>query len=185
MKNNLNQSSMENIPNMLPVIPTMDVVVFPHMIVPLLVLDEKIIRGVNRALQEDKMVLLLAARKQENQHEAIGTKDLYDVGTVASIMRLIKIPEGGIKILVQGICKARTKETVAYEDGIKASIDCTIPMQTSTKEDVAARIKNIKMLTEKMALGAILLALIFILSCPKCKTLKKLPTLFCHTSPLI
>lgn len=153
MKNNLNQNSTDNIPNMLPVIPTMDVVVFPHMIVPLLVLDEKIIRGVNRALQEDKMVLLLAARKQENQHEAIGTKDLYDVGTVASIMRLIKIPEGGIKILVQGICKARTKETVAYEDGIKASIDCTIPMQASTKEDVAARIKNIKMLTEKMALG--------------------------------
>ncbi len=95
MKNSLNQNTHENVPDILPVIPTMDVVVFPHMIVPLLVLDEKIIRGVNRALQEDKMVLLLAARKQPNQHEAVSTKDLYEIGTVASIMRLIKIPDGG------------------------------------------------------------------------------------------
>lgn len=153
MKNSLNQNTHENIPDILPVIPTMDVVVFPHMIVPLLVLDEKIIRGVNRALQEDKMVLLLAARKHLNQHEAIGTKDLYEIGTVASIMRLIKIPDGGIKILVQGICKARTKDTVAYEDGIKATIECTIPLEAAPKEDVAAQVKNIKALTEKMALG--------------------------------
>ena len=98
----------DTLPDMLPVIPTMDVVVFPHLIVPLLVLDERIIKGINKALeQEPKLVLLLASKKQSETHQgAIGTKDLYDVGTVASIMRVIKIPEGGIKILVQGICKA-------------------------------------------------------------------------------
>src|SRR6202008_4814914 len=62
MKSVLHSHAQEPIPEILPVIPTMDVVVFPHMIVPLLVLDEKIIKGVNRSLQESKMVLLLAAK---------------------------------------------------------------------------------------------------------------------------
>jgi len=59
----LNQTEQEAIPEILPVIPTMDVVVFPNMIVPLLVLDEKIIKGVNHALQESKMIFLLAAKE--------------------------------------------------------------------------------------------------------------------------
>ena len=112
----------EHIPEMLPVIPTMDVVVFPHMIVPLLVLDEKIIKGINQSLQEAKLVLLLAAKKQIDSDEGIATKDLYSIGTVASIMRLIKIPEGGIKILVQGICKAEAQQILASEDSLQATI---------------------------------------------------------------
>src|SRR3990170_6635359 len=103
-----------NIPKVLPIIPTIDVVVFPNTIVPLLVLDEKIINGINHSLEETKMVFLLASQKQSDQIEyyptAIGTKDLYTVGTVASVMRLIKVPEGGVKIIVQGICKARVSE---------------------------------------------------------------------------
>src|ERR1700733_2298827 len=107
MKTVSNHTIQEKLPDILPVIPTMDVVVFPHMIVPLLVLDERIIKGINKAIeQESKMVLLLASNKQSpNFQGAIGTKDLYSVGTVATIMRLIKIPEGGIKILVQGTCR--------------------------------------------------------------------------------
>ena len=106
------------VPEVFPVIPTMDVVVFPHMLVPLLVLDEKIIEGITKSLEESKMVFLLAAKKQTEKLEAIGTKDLYQVGTVASIMRLIKIPEGGVKILVQGLFKAKAIELVAQENGL-------------------------------------------------------------------
>ena len=107
----LNKGTKEEIiSEILPIIPTMDVVVFPHMIVPLLVLDERIINGINKALEGSKRVLLLAAKKKIDDYQwAIGTKDLYEVGTVSTIMRLIKIPEGGVKILVQGICKARVK----------------------------------------------------------------------------
>src|SRR5579872_1110396 len=101
----IHQSNQEKISEILPVIPTMDVVVFPNMIVPLLVLDEKIIKGVNQALQESKVVFLLAARENAQNQGAIGTNDLYKVGTIATIMRLIKIPDGGIKILVQGTGK--------------------------------------------------------------------------------
>ena len=88
----------------------------------LLVLDEKIIKGINQSLQEAKLVLLLAAKKQIDSDEGIATKDLYNVGTVASIMRLIKIPEGGIKILVQGICKAQAKNIMASEDSFQAIV---------------------------------------------------------------
>ena len=150
MKTITNQTSQETMPEILPVIPTMDVVVFPHMIVPLLVMDEKIIKGVHQALQESKMVLLLAAKNTHiDNHGAIGTQDLYHVGTIASIMRLIKIPEGGIKILVQGVCKARAKEVVADEDMLNALVERVDPT-VGDKTEVLAQVKHIKMLTEKM-----------------------------------
>lgn len=153
MKNVSNQNNQETMPEILPVIPTMDVVVFPHMIVPLLVMDEKIIQGVNRSLQESKMVLLLAAKHNHlDNHGAIGTQDLYQIGTVASIMRLIKIPEGGVKILVQGICKAQAKEVLAEEETLTAIVE-RIEFEPSDKQELAAQIKNIKMLAEKMISG--------------------------------
>lgn len=150
MKSVTNQNTQENMPEILPVIPTMDVVVFPHMIVPLLIMDEKIIKGVNRSLQESKMILLLAAKNnQGDSHGAIGTQDLYQIGTIASIMRLIKIPEGGIKILIQGMCKARTKEVVAEEDMLTAIVE-RFDFKPTDKTELLAQVKHIKMLTEKM-----------------------------------
>jgi ATP-dependent Lon protease len=153
MKTVLNKDMHEHIPEMLPVIPTMDVVVFPHMIVPLLVLDEKIIKGINQSLQETKLVLLLAAKKQPDSEEGIATKDLYTVGTVASIMRLIKIPEGGIKILVQGICKAEAQNIMASEESLHAHIIKLENCSSDNKEQVQAHVKNIKLLAEKMAIS--------------------------------
>ncbi len=105
MKSVVNRKKANIAPEILPVIPTMDVVVFPQIIVPLLVLDEKIINGINRSIEEKKMVFLLAAKNGVDPRGAISTDDLYAVGTIATIMRLIKIPEGGIKILVQGVLK--------------------------------------------------------------------------------
>jgi ATP-dependent Lon protease len=141
------------IPDILPIIPTMDVVVFPNMIVPLLVLDERIAKGINSVVEgESKMILLLASRKQSHNHQgAIGTKDLYNVGTVASIMRLIKLPEGGIKILVQGHCKARVKDVIADEDMLcaRTSLIDFRPQEAST--EIASQIKNLKAVVEKMA----------------------------------
>ena len=59
----------DNVPDMLPVVPTMDIVVFPNQIVPLLVLDERIIAGINKAVEDGhKLVLLLASKKQSDMH---------------------------------------------------------------------------------------------------------------------
>lgn len=150
MKTVLNQKIRETIPEILPVIPTMDVVVFPQMIVPLLVLDEKIIKGINQTMNESKMVFLLASKKQVDNQAAIGTDDLYQTGTIASIMRLIKLPEGGIKILVQGICKAQAQDLMTEDDGLHAQVE-SVSMVHDSDHIIDAHVKNIKMLTEKMA----------------------------------
>jgi len=152
MKTVLSKTVQSKIPDNLPVIPTMDVVVFPQMIVPLLVLDPRIIKGINDAVEGSKMVLLLAAKKQVGQQDSIGTKDLYQVGTVASIMRLIKIPDGGIKILVQGICKANALSFSSGQETLSAAVEAV--EQTEEKEnetELLAQIKNIKALAEEMA----------------------------------
>ncbi len=142
-----------NIPDTLPIIPTMDVVVFPNTIVPLLVLDERIISGINQTLEETKMILLLAAKKHpESETGAIGTKDLYTQGTVASVMRLIKLPEGGVKILVQGICRASAEEIVTDQDLLQAKIEIS-NFNESDEDEIKAHIRNIKELAEKMALN--------------------------------
>ncbi len=151
MKTILNQKIQETIPEILPVIPTMDVVVFPQMIVPLLVLDEKIITGINQTMQESKMVFLLAAKKQVDNQAAIGTNDLYTTGTIASIMRLIKLPEGGIKILVQGVSKAKTHQLLAEDEGLHAQVESVQMITNSNEHIIDAHVKNIKLLTERMA----------------------------------
>lgn len=150
MKIVLNENMQEIALEILPVIPTMDVVVFPHMIIPLLVLDEKIIKGINSALQSSKKVLLLAAKNPVDYQGAIGTGDLYTIGTIASIMRLIKVPEGGVKVLVQGIAKARTLDIITQEDSLYARIE-PINVEVSDQEALATSIKNIKSLADKMA----------------------------------
>ena len=124
MKTLSSKNIKETIPDILPVIPTMDVVVFPHMIVPLLVLDERIIKGVQQAVEGSKLIMLLASKKQlEDQEMAIGMQDLFTVGTVASIMRLVKIPEGGIKVLVQGLHKAKANELLTHNSILSSRID--------------------------------------------------------------
>lgn len=147
----INQPNKETIPEVLPIIPTMDVVVFPNMIVPLLVLDEKIIKGVNYALQESKMVFLLAAKDSADSSEgAIGTNDLYQVGTVATIMRLIKIPEGGVKILVQGVGKGKVQNIVSKEDILQAHIQ-PLELELNNIDQLLPHIRGIKAVAEKMA----------------------------------
>jgi ATP-dependent Lon protease len=145
MKTALDSSAHGVLPETLPVIPTMDVVVFPHIIVPLLVLDERIITGINQALEHNKMVLLLAAKNTLDTNGAIGTDDLYTVGTVATIMRVIKIPEGGLKVLVQGLSKARAHKIITDNDTLLAHITILeYPAYNPIElHDVIGRIKQI------------------------------------------
>lgn len=129
----------------------MDVVVFPHMIVPLLVVDERIIKGINKALEENKLVFLLSSTKDSgNFNEAISTKDLYKIGTVATIMRVVNLPEGGIKVLVQGITKAEAL-TISTEDEMLVAQAKTFEKKEENKGELEALIRNLKLLAEKIA----------------------------------
>src|ERR687896_49206 len=93
------------IPNELPVLPLRDIVIYPFMIVPLFVSREKSIRAVDEALGENRMILLASQRDLDKEEPT--AEDLYRVGTAAVIMRMLKLPDGRIRILVQGLTRAR------------------------------------------------------------------------------
>ena len=141
------------LPEKLPVVPTMDIVVFPNQIVPLLVLDERIINGINKAVEDEhKLILLLASKKQSDVHQGIiGTKDLFDVGTIASIMRVIKIPEGGIKILVQGVSRAFVHEITADDGVLYAESEQVFYEEEPSNTELLAQVNNIKDIAETIS----------------------------------
>jgi ATP-dependent Lon protease len=92
------------VPESLPVLPLRDIVIYPFMIVPLFVSREKSIRAVDEALGENRMILLVSQRDLDKEEPA--GDDLYKVGTVAIIMRMLKLPDGRTRILVQGLTRA-------------------------------------------------------------------------------
>ena len=102
---------MMQIPGELPVLPLRDIVIYPFMIVPLFVSRDRSIRAVEEALKVNRLILLVS-QKDVNKEEP-ERKDLYDVGTVAVIMRMLKLPDGRIRILIQGLsrCAVNTVET--------------------------------------------------------------------------
>jgi ATP-dependent Lon protease len=149
--NERKQQNQDLIPNKLPVIPTMDVVVFPHMVVPLLVIDEQIIHGIEEALKTSKKVLLLATKPQGHEESPIEVEDLYEVGTVSTIMRTMKLPEGGIKVLVQGVARARVKEILSNSDILTVKIE---ELEFDTISDVKAvneKLASLSALVETMS----------------------------------
>ena len=108
------------IPDILPVLPLKDVVVFPFIILPLSVSREKSINAVDAALAEQRIIMLVAQRDAQN--DAPRPDELYPVGTVAAIMRMLKLPDGRIRLLVQGLSRARIDSVLSEEPYLKAKI---------------------------------------------------------------
>src|SRR5688500_13712050 len=92
------------IPNDLPVLPLRDIVIYPFMIVPLFVSRERSIRAVDEALGENRMIVLVSQKDLDKEEPT--AEDLYKIGTVAVIMRMLKLPDGRIRVLVQGLARA-------------------------------------------------------------------------------
>jgi ATP-dependent Lon protease len=90
---------------LLPVLPLRDIVVFPHMIVPLFVGREKSVRALEAVMRDDKQILLVA-QKNASQDDP-GVDDLYEVGTVSTVLQLLKLPDGTVKVLVEGGRRAK------------------------------------------------------------------------------
>jgi len=113
-----------------PVLPLRDIVVFPHMIVPLFVGREKSVRALEDVMKDDKQILLVA---QKNAAQDDPTpEDIYKVGTVSKVLQLLKLPDGTVKVLVEGGQRARitgfTENEVFFQAygeviGEKASTD--------------------------------------------------------------
>src|SRR6266550_2499240 len=108
------------IPDILPVLPLKDVVVFPFIILPLSVSREKSINAVDAALAEHRIIMLVA--QKDAQNETPRSDELFAVGTVAAIMRMLKLPDGRIRLLVQGLARARIDSFLADEPYLKAKV---------------------------------------------------------------
>src|SRR5690606_41291552 len=101
----------------LAVLPVRDVVVFPHMVIPLFVSREKSIRELDLAMEGEKRILLVAQKSAETDDPDAG--DLYELGTLAQVLQLLKLPDGTIKVLVEGVVRARVDD-IAERDGCLA-----------------------------------------------------------------
>lgn len=110
-----------DIPGVLPMLPVRDVVVFPYMILPLFVGREKSVAAVDEALQGNRMLFL--ATQKEVATEDPEPNDLYEMGTAAMIMRMLKLPDGRVKVLVQGLSRARRKAVAAESPGYRVDVD--------------------------------------------------------------
>ena len=101
--------------DLLPVLPLRDIVVFPHMIVPLFVGREKSVRALEAVMKDDKQILLVAQKNAAQDDPSVN--DIYRVGTVSTILQLLKLPDGTVKVLVEGGRRAMIggfKETDSY-----------------------------------------------------------------------
>jgi ATP-dependent Lon protease len=131
------------IPDNVPVLPVRDIVVFPYMIIPLFVGREISIKAIEQALAESRMILLLT-QKDLNIENPVAS-DLYGTGTVGMIMRMLKLPDGRVKILVQGLAKAKVKsftQTTPFMTADVARIEELKPAALTIEEE--AQIRTVK-----------------------------------------
>jgi len=133
------KASMD-IPEVVPVLPVRDIVIFNYMILPLFVGREKSVEAVNAALNSNRFIMVVTQKEEhvdEPEHE-----DLYTVGTVCMIMRMLKMPDGRLKVLVQGLSRAKVKEFTQSEPFHEARIE-TIeeqePETTGAEEEALMR----------------------------------------------
>src|SRR5438034_8369451 len=138
------------IPAELPVLPLRDIVIYPFMIVPLFVSRERSIRAVDEALGEDRMILLVC-QKDLDKEEPV-QNDLYGVGTVAVIMRMLKLPDGRIRILVQGISRAKVEEVNSGGEFLRARLQAVEEVMAPERSlEVEALVRNVRGSMEKAA----------------------------------
>ncbi|MCH1923414.1 endopeptidase La [Shewanella sp. C32] len=105
----------------LPVLPLRDVVVYPHMVIPLFVGREKSIRCLESAMEQNKQIILVAQRDADMDEPT--TDDIFDVGTVASILQLLKLPDGTVKVLVEGGKRAKIGKYTKDDEYFVATAD--------------------------------------------------------------
>jgi ATP-dependent Lon protease len=143
------QEQQITIPDVLPVLPMPDMVVFPYMIVPLFVNRDKSAKAVDQALAENRMIMLVA-QKDPNVDDP-KPSDLHDFGTVSIIMRMLKMPDGRVRILVQGFSRAK----VEFFDESKPYLTAKVqpkaePQVIADTVELEALIRNVKSSLEKI-----------------------------------
>ena len=117
---------------LLPVLPLRDMVVFPHGVHPLFVGTKRSIVALDSAMADDKQIFLVA--KKDSEKTDLGPEDLYDMGTVATILQLLKLPDGTVKVLVEGGSRAGVKEIDFSHDFIRAEVNVHSELEMEPRE---------------------------------------------------
>src|SRR4051794_15983544 len=144
------------IPQALPMLPVRDIVVFPYMIIPLFVGRDSSIKSVEEALSRSDRLILLASQKDiSDEHPS--PEGIYKTGTVAMIMRMRKLPDGRIKILTQGLCKANIQEFSQTNPFYEVKIDRLPDSPEVAASESEALMRNVREQLEKViSLGKVL-----------------------------
>ncbi|WP_439646710.1 endopeptidase La [Salidesulfovibrio brasiliensis] len=144
-----NESGQPHIPTTLPVLPVRDIVVFNYMILPLFVGREKSVEAVNAALSGDRYILILT-QKDESVDDP-GPDDVYLTGTVGMIMRMLKMPDGRLKVLVQGLARARVKAFTSEDPYHMAEIEPILePTEVALTPEQEALMRSSREQSEKI-----------------------------------
>ena len=142
------------IPEVLAVLPLRNIVVFPGMIVPLFVGRDKSIRALEDVMADDKQIMLVAQR--DGDLDDPSEKDVYDIGTVGTILQLLKLPDGTVKVLVEGLRRAKLVDFVPNESFFQASVigieeeDLDSPDLASLSKTVVGQFDNYVKMNRKI-----------------------------------
>jgi len=134
------------VPDVLPLLPVRDVVIFPYMIIPLAVGREKSIKALEEAMSREHLILLVAQKKMQTENPRIS--DIYQVGTISEILQLLKLPDGTIKILVEGLERAKIEEIVPNNNFMQVKVE-TFPEETVMNDKLLALMRNVNTLFER------------------------------------
>ncbi|WP_408953210.1 endopeptidase La [Lysobacter sp. Hz 25] len=131
----------------LPVLPLRDVVVFPHMVIPLFVGRDKSIRALDLAMESDKRILLVAQKSAETDDPV--AEDLYEIGTLAQVLQLLKLPDGTIKVLVEGVSRVKVGDVLERDGALSGQADVVEPVIDREEREVEAIARSLMGLFEQ------------------------------------
>src|SRR5690606_5664578 len=131
----------------LPVLPLRDVVVFPHMVIPLFVGREKSIRALELAMEGDRRIALVAQKSAEVDDP--GAEDLYAIGTLATVLQLLKLPDGTIKVRVEGVDRAEVDKVVEHDGTLACRVRVVEPADGREPREVEAVARSLMTLFEQ------------------------------------
>ena len=135
------------IENNIPVLPLRDIVVFPHMVVPLFVGRDKSVKALEKVMAGDKRIMLITQKSASVDDPK--KDDLFDFGTIANVLQLLKLPDGTVKVLVEGLQRASINMFTDNEDYLVSNIDLIDENNDSSDKKLRALSKSITDLFDK------------------------------------
>ena len=145
----LTEENLQEISNTLPVLPVRDVVVFNYMILPLFISRKRSVSAVEQALVGKAHHLLVCTQRDESVEDP-DPRDLYTTGTVVNVLRVLKLPDNRIKLLIQGVCRARVKRYRNDSDCLWAQIETIAEKPCSKNDDVEAALRAARLQSERV-----------------------------------